>query len=189
MEPNAAYYSAIEALGDGRRLTVRALRPEDRDDYLAAVDRVSSQSLYRRFFAAKRHFTEKERSFFLDIDFIKHVALVAVIEDNGKPTIAGGARYVVENPRQAEVAFTVVDRYQGLGIGSVLMRHVITIARNAGLDELLAHVLPANTPMLKIFERAGVRISTKRESDSINVTLYLHPQIAPAEKPLNHGVN
>jgi RimJ/RimL family protein N-acetyltransferase len=189
MEPNAAHYSAVESLGDGRRLNIHALRPEDRHDYLAAVDRVSSQSLYRRFFAVKRHFTEKERSFFLDIDFIKHVALVAVMEENGKPTIAGGARYVVENPRQAEVAFTVLDQYQGLGIGSALMRHIITIARNAGLNELVAHVLPANTAMLKVFERAGVHLSAKRELDSINVTLYLHPQDAPTETPLNRVVD
>jgi len=53
-----ANYSAFETLRDGRRVEIRALRPDDRADLIAAVDRSSSQSLYRRFFAVKRRFTE-----------------------------------------------------------------------------------------------------------------------------------
>ena len=187
--PTAANYSAVETSRDGRRMEIRALRPDDRRDFLAAVGQLGTQSLYQRFFAVKRHFTENETVFFLDIDFVSHVALVAILEENGKEVIAGGGRYVVENQRQAEVAFTVVDRYQGLGIGSALMRHIITIARNAGLNELVALVLPANAAMLKVFKRAGVRFSAKRESDSINMTLYLDPQGTPTETPLNQRIS
>ena len=58
---------------------------------LAAVRRTSTQSLYRRFFAVRRHFSEAETSFFLNPDFLTHVALVVVAEQDGKPVIAGGA--------------------------------------------------------------------------------------------------
>ena len=109
---------------------------------LAAVDRTSTQSLYRRFFAVRRHFTEAEAAFFLDIDFVNHVGLVAVVEENGKTAIAGGGRYVVSNPGQAEVAFAVVDEYQGQGIGAALMRHLTVIAREAGLQELIGKSCP-----------------------------------------------
>lgn len=189
MDPQAVYYSAVEALPDGRRLTVRALRPDDRRDYLAAVDRVGSQSRYRRFFAFKRHFTEADRSFFLNVDFIKHVAIVAVLDEDGTPTIVGGARFVIVNSQQAEVAFTVVDQYQGLGIGTALMHHIIAIAQSVGLSELVAQVLPENTPMLKVFERTGLRISTKRESGTTSVTIYLRPQGTLAETSQNRGVD
>ena len=64
-------------------MEIRALRPEDQVDLLAAVDRTSAQSLYRRFFGAKRDFSEKEVDFFLNIDFTNHVALVAVVEEEG----------------------------------------------------------------------------------------------------------
>jgi hypothetical protein len=81
----AVTYSAIETLRDGRRVEMRAQRPDDRAELLAAVGRVSPQSLYRRFFAVKRGLTEQEVTYFLNIDFVDHVALVAVLEEASRP--------------------------------------------------------------------------------------------------------
>lgn len=168
-----ATYSAVEVLRDKRRVEIRALRPEDRADLLAAVGRTSEQSLYRRFFAVKGSFTEPEIAFFLNIDFVNHIALVAVIEDLGRARIVGGGRYIVVQPGRAEVAFVVVDECQGQGIGSALLRHLATLARGAGISELIAEVLPDNTSMLKVFEKSGFRPSTRRESQVVHVTLHL----------------
>jgi hypothetical protein len=85
--------------------------PRDRADLIAAVGRSSAQSLYRRFFAVKRDFAEPEIEFFLNVDFVNHVALVAVVDESGRPVIAGGGRYIVVEPGKAEVAFAVVDQY------------------------------------------------------------------------------
>ena len=170
---DAATYLAVAPLRDGRRLEIRALRPDDRDALVAAVDRASDQSLHRRFFAVRRHFTEQELDFFVNVDFVDHVALVAVVEEGGRRVIAGGARYVMIQPGKAEVAFAVLDQYQGQGIGTVLMRHLAAIARAAGLDELIAEVLPDNAPMLKVFEQSGLRVSTRREADVVHVSLRL----------------
>jgi RimJ/RimL family protein N-acetyltransferase len=168
-----AKYSEVEALRDGRRVDIRALRPEDRDNLLAAVGRIGTDSLYRRFFAVKREFSEKETQFFVNVDFVNHVALIALVEEDGKPVIVGGSRYIVVNPGQAEVAFAVVDKYHGQGIGTILMRHLVAIARRAGLRELIADVLPDNRQMLKVFEKSGLPMSTKRESGSLHITLKL----------------
>jgi RimJ/RimL family protein N-acetyltransferase len=170
----AAKYSVVQALRNGRRVEIRALKPEDRDPLLAAVDRTSAQSLYRRFFAVKRGFSETEKAFFLNVDFVDHVALVAVLEEDGRRAIVGGGRYVVLQPGKAEVAFVVVDQYQGQGIGAALMHHLAAIARAAGLQELVAEVLPDNVSMLKVFEKSGLRVDTKRESRVVHVTLPLH---------------
>jgi GNAT superfamily N-acetyltransferase len=170
---NLANYSKVEAMRDGRRVEIRALRPEDRDDLLAAVGQIGTDSLYRRFFAVKRQFSEKETEFFVNVDFVNHVALVAVVEEDGKPVIAAGGRYIVVKPGQAEVAFAVVDKYQGQGLGSTLMRHLVEIARGAGLKELIADVLADNRQMLKVFQKCGLAMSTKRESGSLHVTLQL----------------
>jgi len=169
--PRAAEYSAIESLRNGSRVEIRALRPQDRDDMLAAVGRTSARSLYRRFFGVRRHFTEAETAFFLNVDFVNHVALVAVVEEGGRSVIAGGGRFVVSQPEQAELAFAIVDEYQGQGIGTLLMRHLTAIAREAGLQELVADVLPENAAMLKVFEKSGLRVSTKRESGTVHVTM------------------
>jgi GNAT superfamily N-acetyltransferase len=171
--PELAKYSKIEALHDGRRVTIRALRPEDKDALLAAVGRIGTDSLYRRFFAVKRQFSEKETEFFVNVDFVSHVALVAVVEEGGKPMITAGGRYIVVGPGQAEVAFAVIDKYQGQGLGTTLMRHLVAIARGAGLKELVADVLPDNRQMLKVFQKCGLAMSTRRESGSVHVTLQL----------------
>src|SRR5918993_3086149 len=166
-------YSTTEALRDRRTVVVRALRPEDRADMLAAVGRTSDQSLYRRFFAFKRGFTDQEVDFYVNVDFVSHVALVAVLEEDGQPVIVGGARYIVGPPDQAEVAFAVDDAHQGQGIGTALMRHLALIARQAGLKELAADVLPENTAMLKVFAASGLVIRTEREPDATHVVLQL----------------
>ena len=169
----AAEHSAIEALRDGRRIEIRALKPEDRDGMVAAFGRASAQSLQRRFFSARRTLTEKEIAFFLNVDFVDHVALVAAAEEGGKPTVVGGGRYIVVEPGRAEIAFAVLDQYQGQGIGAALMRHLLALARRAGLKELVAEVLPENAPMLKVLKRCGLPMTTKREAEVVHVTLQL----------------
>ena len=169
----AAKYSAIETLRDGQPIEIRALRPDDRAGLLAAVARSSDQSLRRRFFAAKRSFSDNEIDYFLDIDFIDHVALVAALNEAGRTTIVGGGRYVLVQPGTAEVAFAVVDEFHGQGIGAALMRHLVAIARDAGLDTLIAEVLADNSPMLKVFEKSGLPCSTKRDAGVVHVSLAL----------------
>jgi GNAT superfamily N-acetyltransferase len=166
-------YSAIDTLRDGRRIQIRALTPEDETDLSEAVARTSAESLRRRFFVTKRNFTDKETAFFLNVDFVNHVALIAVVEEGSELVIAGGGRYIVTRPGEAEVAFVVVDQYQGLGVGGALMRHITTIARAAGQQRLVAEVLAENRPMLRLFENSGLPMSTKRETEVLHVTLRL----------------
>jgi len=166
-------YSAIETLRNGRQVEIRALRAEDRDNFVAAADSMSAKSLYRRFFAVRREFTEKETSFFVSVDFINHVALVAVFKENGQSAIVGGGRYIVVRPGRAEVAFAVVDQYQGQGIGTALMHHLGTIAGAADIRELVADVLPENTAMLKVFESSGFPMNTERDFGVLRVALQL----------------
>ncbi len=92
---------------------------------LAAVERTGTQSLFRRFFGARREFTETEIDFFLNIDFVDHVAMVAEsTETDGRQAIIGGGRYIKSDPGRAEIAFAVIDDYQGQGLGTILMRHL-----------------------------------------------------------------
>lgn len=170
---DAANYSAMDRMRDGRALEVRALKPSDEADMRAAVDRTSAQSLYRRFMGSKRAFSDKERSFFLNVDFVSHVALVAVAKEGNRASIVAGGRYFVEKPGTAEIALAVIDDYQGQGIGAVLLRHLAMIARQAGLKEFTAEVLPDNTPMLKVFERSGLTFSSKRSPDGVHAALQL----------------
>jgi RimJ/RimL family protein N-acetyltransferase len=166
-------YSEFETLRDGRRLEVRALRSEDREAMLESVGRMSEQSRYYRFFAPKSAFTEKEIAYFMNVDFANHVALVAVLEEAGRPVIVGGGRYIVLKPGYAEVAFGVDDAHQGLGIASALMRHLVAIARASRLEALQAEVLAKNASMLKVFEKSRLALSTVSDQGVLHVTLRL----------------
>src|SRR5258707_1201704 len=90
--PSAAEYSVKETLHDGSIVEIRAQRHEDQDDLLAALKRTSRDSLFRRFFSAKRTLSEKEIEYFMSADFDNQVALVATTTDAGRPVIAGGGR-------------------------------------------------------------------------------------------------
>ncbi|HEX6829205.1 MAG TPA: GNAT family N-acetyltransferase [Burkholderiales bacterium] len=169
----ASQYSATETLRDGRRIEIRALKPADEPALRATVRRMSEETIYRRFFYPKKSLSEQERDFYLNVDFVDHVALVAVLREDGREIIAGAGRYIGCAPGQAEVAFAVDDAHQGLGIGSLVMRHLTAIARAKGLREFVADVLPENAPMLKVFEKCGLAVTSRREPDALHVTLTL----------------
>lgn len=173
-----ATYSVRERLRDGRPIEIRALRPDDETAMLAAVDRTDPESLRRRFFAPKRGFSEKEKAFFMNIDFVNHVALVAEIDDGGGPAIIGGGRYIVTAGGEAEVAFVVVDAYQGQGIGTLLTRHLTALARAAGLETLAADVLPENAAMRNVLAKAGFEIGRSNDPHVIHMTLPLRTAAA-----------
>jgi RimJ/RimL family protein N-acetyltransferase len=171
MQPSR--YSEFETLRDGTRIEIRAQRPEDRADMLDAFGRMGAQSRYTRFFAPKPGLSEAEIAHFMTVDFVDHVALVAVVEAAGGRQIAGAGRYIVSQPDTAELAFAVDDAQQGKGIASALIRHLAAIARAAGLESLHAEVLSENAPMRKVFAKSGLAMSTKSEQGVVHVTLGL----------------
>jgi RimJ/RimL family protein N-acetyltransferase len=109
----------------------------------------------------------------MHIDFVNHVALVAEIDEGARPGIIAGGRYIVTEPGTAEVAFVVVDAYQGQGIGALLARHLIELARTAGLKRLAADVLPENAAMRKILGRFGFRSAQSLDPHVVHLTLAL----------------
>jgi RimJ/RimL family protein N-acetyltransferase len=171
--PAPENYSVTERTRDGRDVEIRALRPEDKDDMLAAVGRAGTQSLQRRFFVVKRGFSEKEIAFFINIDFANHVALVAFADEGGRKVIIGGGRYIITEPGKAEIAFVVIDDYQGQGLGTLLMRHLAVIARKAGLKELIADVLPENAAMRKVFSKFGFQARRGKDPQVVHLVLTL----------------
>lgn len=168
-----ARFSAVERLRDGRAVEIRAFQPGDGAALEAAIQHSSARSLRFRFFAVKRRFSAKEIATFMDVDFVRQVALVAEVARGEHREIVGAGRYVLIRPGTAEVALALVDAYQGLGIGGALVRHLIAFARAAGLKRLVADVLSDNAPMLAVFRKCGLRMETRREGEVVHVTLDL----------------
>ena len=74
---------------------------------------------------------------------------------------------------QADIAFVVVDAYQAQGSGRHLLRHLAALAREAGLKELIAEVLPENTAMLNVFRRFGFLPGSQRTPQVVHLVLKL----------------
>jgi RimJ/RimL family protein N-acetyltransferase len=168
-------YEADETLKDGRTVTMRAIRPDDKATILKGIDLFSEDSLYKRFHGAKSGFTDQELKFYTEIDYRHHVALLAVLK-NSDPAIGGG-RFIVYDkslsPLRAELAFAVVDSFQGLGVATLIFKHLIGIAREIDIKILEAHVLSQNTAMIRIFEKSGLAVTKSHQDGNVYVTMTL----------------
>lgn len=174
---NIGNYCATEHLRDQRPVTIRAIRPEDRGLVIDALREVNAESLYLRFFSPKTKFTDDDLKRTTEVDFENVVALVAVRDVDGQDRIVGGGRYVRTGasgaePR-AEVAFLIDDAHQGLGIGSRIFKHLVTIARASGITQFEAEVLQGNRAMLALFARSGLSMKRRLEVGAVHVTLSL----------------
>jgi RimJ/RimL family protein N-acetyltransferase len=142
-------------LADGSRLLVRQLGRRDGDALAAAVGALSPESRYRRFLTAKPELTRREVSTLTDMDHHAREALVA-FEPGGGPW-AGVARYATfpDDPRTADVAVTVADRWQHRGVGSALLARLLARAQVEGIARLRAATLADNRAALRLLRRHG----------------------------------
>jgi len=153
------HYEARELLADGRPVLIRAVRPDDKDALQELMRRLSPESSYLRFFQAKRELTPEEVRYYAEADFLDHVALVAIVREDGADVLIGTGRYFTgpeAAPGAADLTFVVDDAHQGLGAATHLLRHLVSIARAAGISELRAEVIADNRRMLNVFSRSGL---------------------------------
>ena len=141
------------------RLVIRPIEPGDRAAFIAAFERLSATSRYRRFMSPHDHLSESELRYFTEVDHHDHEALVAIDPDAGEGI--GVARYVRdrERPDSAEIAVAVADDWQGQGIGTELLHRLADRAREEGIGRFTALMLADNQPMMHLLDDLGeVRI-------------------------------
>ena len=173
MDPQG--YRESETLNDGSVVTIRSIRTEDGDSVLEAFKGMDKQSVYRRFFSPKKELSQAELEQLTNVDFSNVVALVVTKRSVEGELLVGGGRYALGGPgaTEAEIAFVTNGDYRGLGIASLILKHLARIAREAGLMRFDAEVLAENQPMLAMFRRSGLPMSLKRDGGIFHVTLSL----------------
>jgi RimJ/RimL family protein N-acetyltransferase len=173
MDPQC--YRESEILKDGTVVTVRAMCAEDAGSVLEAFKGMDKESVYRRFFSPKKELSPKELEQLTDVDFSNVVALVVTKKSAEGEILIGGGRYAVDGPvaTEAEIAFITNGDYRGLGIASLVLKHLVRIARGAGVTRFEAEVLAENQPMLAVFRRSGLLMSFKRDYGIFHVMLSL----------------
>ena len=147
---DAKVYNVAETLRNGMQVTVRAIRADDKEAILESFKDLDDETLYRRFFAPKKELSDSELKQLTEVDFDRTVALVITYSVGGRERIIGGGRYFAfkdtEGADKAEFAMIVEEDYQGLGLGKLIFRHLVAIARSRGISTFEAEVLPANEP-------------------------------------------
>jgi len=168
-------------LRGGGRLKVRAIEPGDKELLVGAFDRMSEDSRYRRFFQPIHELSDSNLRFLTEVDHHDHEALVAIDDDEA----VGVARYVrsLEKPSRAEVAVSVVDDYQGRGVGGGLLERLVDRAREEDVTHFTALVQAANPGAVRVLSTLGAT-QAHRDGDEVELDIEL-----PEEDGMGRGLS
>jgi RimJ/RimL family protein N-acetyltransferase len=163
-------------LGDGSRALVRQIHAADADLVADIFDQLSDESRWMQFLAAKKELSAAELRYLTDVDHHDHEALAALDHAAGRGV--GVARYIrhTADPRSAEVSVTVVDGWQGRGLGTELMIQLSERARQEGVDRFTAVASADNAAIAGLLRARGARV-VNHEYDTVEYEIDLaHPR-------------
>jgi GNAT superfamily N-acetyltransferase len=146
-------YEETVQLNDGQRVHLRTVRPSDKEMMRRGFERLSPGSRYARFMTPKTSLSDRELSYLTDVDGVDHFALGGIRKHLVAPDEGvGTARFVrvVDRPDTAEPAVTVLDDYQGKGLGSVMLQRLIEAAWERDVRWFCTELLAENTASKKM---------------------------------------
>ncbi len=166
MNTAASFSNKAYTLDSGGHYLIRPIRPDDRARILELFNHLSPESRYLRFAHAISKLPDDFLDDILELDYIKEMALVAVIpSQTGGEEMIGISRYVTP-PKQnvCEFSLSVSDNHTAHGVGTHLMLDLIAYAKENGLQEMRGYVLIKNVRMLNLVSDLGFEI-TKLDDD------------------------
>jgi RimJ/RimL family protein N-acetyltransferase len=151
----AASQPQLVTLRSGDIVRIRQIRPEDAPALILAYENLGEQSRYRRFFTVMPELPEATLKAAVEVDHVDHEALVAFPLLSAE--IVGEGRFIrlPDQPGTAEVGVTVIDAWQGRGLGSALLARLSERAFEAGIEYFTAEVLAENRAMLALLPSLG----------------------------------
>jgi len=161
-------------LRDGSRVRIRQGRPSDDGLLVRGFDRLSPQSRYRRFLTPRPNLDEQTVRYLTAVDHDDHEAMIALDEQCEEGL--GVARYVRDRnrPDTAEVAVTVIDDWQGRGLGALLLEVISARARQEGIDKFTALMLAENQAMHDLLEELGPVRVIDRALGTVEIEVPIH---------------
>lgn len=151
-------------LFDGSPVTIRPIRAEDAPLEQDFVKHLSADSRYKRFMSTLKELPPGKLKYLTEIDYVRHLALVAIVERDGQTIEIGVARYVAgPGGGDCEFAIAIDDDWRGSGVAGVLMLSLIDAARARGMKTMEAFILSANDKMIKFARQLGFTV--RRDPD------------------------
>jgi len=165
--PAAATYALLT---DGSTVEVRAARAQDHEAVRAMHAAMAPENIYLRFFSMSPNAAEGEARRICREPDSEHAALLAWQGDR----LVGVAAYeFTGKPGVAEVAFAVPDDVHGRGVASLLLEHLVWLARQRDLRAFVAETLAENSAMLRVFADAGLPAKRRISSGVVELTFPL----------------
>lgn len=146
-------------LSDGTPVLLRPVVPDDRDLVSVAIRKMSRESRYQRFFTSTINPSSDLLRYFTEVDQHHHVAWGALVPSLEGDQGVGIARFIRDrdDPTVAEVAFTVRDDLQGLGLGTLLLAVLYYLAPAHGIKTFRANVLADNSNVANWLQSLGAK--------------------------------
>ncbi|MFO7783498.1 MAG: GNAT family N-acetyltransferase [Desulfatiglandales bacterium] len=171
IRPYPEQYESRAVTKDGVDVFVRPIRPEDAPLLLELFDSMSMRSRYYRFLSPKKSLSREMLVRLTQVDYDRHIALVALREGEGGEKMMGVVRIISDPDKYlAEFSVAVADAWQGKGIGGKLLERALDVAVDYGIKKVQGEVLGENKQMLDLSRRLGFEISRDGDAGHYLVT-------------------
>jgi acetyltransferase len=176
LRPYPAEYVSRRTLKDGTEILLRPIKPEDEPMWLQMLGSCSRESIYSRFGFFYNWSNHEAAARYCYIDYHREIAIVAETEEGGKRWIHAIGRLVADPDLETvEYAILVDDPWQNRGLGGIVTEYCENIARDWGLNRIVAQTTVDNTRMIHLFETRGYKVSRDSASGEVRVRKGLDP--------------
>ncbi len=177
ISPYPKKYEIIWKLKNGQDVMLRPIKPEDEPMWLEMFQNLSEESIRYRFFQMLKDTPHEVRVRYCNIDYDREIAIVAELMEGGRRRILGVSRLSIETDgKHGEMSFLVSDKWQGNGLGTKLVDYALEIAKEKGVENLYAIMLPDNYRAISLTKKMGFDLEYLSDS-TVKGTLDLRDEI------------
>ncbi|MCW4006134.1 MAG: bifunctional acetate--CoA ligase family protein/GNAT family N-acetyltransferase [Candidatus Bathyarchaeota archaeon] len=159
ISPYPKKHEILWTLKNGQDVLLRPIKPEDEPMWLDMFQSFSEESIRYRFFQLLRDTPHEVRVRYCNIDYDREIAIVAEMLEGGRRNLLGVSRLSIEpDGKSGEMAFVVGDKWQNYGLGTKMVDYVLDIAKEKGVENVYAIMLPDNYRALSLTQKMGFDI-------------------------------
>ena len=144
------------SLKNGTKVCVRPSRASDVRSLQGIFYRLPPEDVYTRFFTGLKSLSVSKAEYLCNVDYEKEMAFVVTHGERESEKLVGSAFYAVDQSKNmADVAYMILNEWQGMGIGTLLQERMTEYARSKGIRGFTADILSENKAMLKLAGKCG----------------------------------
>ena len=151
-------------------IVIRPLRNGERKPVLDVFAGLSERSRRLRFLGMKPRLPERDLAHLVNVGCCGREAVAAIDKETG--FTVGIARFVRDGDSpEAEIAFEVVDAWQGRGLGRSLLAELRALALTQGILRFRALIAHGNAPAFSLVHGLGEPLSRRFEQGSVELVV------------------